>query len=162
MSMIGHYLRITPRELEALEAAPETVPAFVYREDVPAAGERRLDIDKAWHAIHFLLNHNRDTGHELLNVVFGGETLGDVDLGIGPARAIPVPEVSAMATVVGSVGSDDLRSRWDAQELAENRIYPGIWEDDGALEYVLDHYSRLVQFFVAAARDGDAIITYIA
>jgi len=161
--MIGHYLRITPQELAALEAAPETVPDFVYRRDSPETGERHLDIDKAWHAIHVLLNHQRNAEHELLNVVFGGEPLGDADLGSGPARAISAPEVAAMATVVQSVSVDELRTRWDPQELEERNIYPHIWDEgDDALEYVLDNYARLVQFFVAAARDGDAIITYIA
>jgi Domain of unknown function (DUF1877) len=48
-------------------------------------------------------------------------------------------------------------------ELQEHDIYPEIWDDgDDALNYVLDNYARLVDFFVAAARDGDAMITYIA
>ncbi len=160
MGMIGHYLRITPTELAALEAAPETVVAFIYRDDT---SERHLDIDKAWHAIHFLLNQDQYQAHELLNIVFGGEALGNADLGTGPARAIPAAEVAAMATVVRSIGVDELRARWDPVELQEHDIYPEIWDDgDDALNYVLDNYARLVDFFVAAARDDDAIITYIA
>src|SRR5438552_527714 len=55
MSMIGNYLRLSPAGLAELRANPASVMDLLYPEngDRPP---RHLDIDKAWHAIHFLLN----------------------------------------------------------------------------------------------------------
>lgn len=54
MSMIGCYRRVTNEELSQLIGGASVVE-FLYPADDQQHGDRELDIDKAWHAIHFLL-----------------------------------------------------------------------------------------------------------
>ena len=55
MSMIGNYIRVSPARLAELRAKPDSIMDFLYPDD-PSPLANHLDIDKAWHAIHFLLN----------------------------------------------------------------------------------------------------------
>ena len=53
MSMIGNFLQITPTHLQTLIDDPSSVRSFVYAEEEERANS--IDIDKAWHGIHFML-----------------------------------------------------------------------------------------------------------
>jgi hypothetical protein len=56
MSMTGRFLLFSDEEITALLAAPDTVNELldrrVYEADEPAD---YVDVDKTWHALHFLL-----------------------------------------------------------------------------------------------------------
>jgi hypothetical protein len=48
--------------------------------------------------------------------------------------------------------------------MTQAQIYPGdIWERDGdeALNYVLENYAKLIQFYKRAASRGQAVILVI-
>jgi hypothetical protein len=78
MSMIGNYRRVTALELASLQQAPNQIMRFLYPDDstsIPA--DRHLDLDKTWHAIHFLLTGDPWEGEPpLRNAVLGGTPLG--------------------------------------------------------------------------------------
>jgi hypothetical protein len=53
-----------------------------------------VDIDKAWHGIHFVLTGEVFDGSEpLVNVVMGGVPIGDEDVGQGWARGLSAKKV---------------------------------------------------------------------
>ena len=54
MSMIGNFLQVTPAQLQSFVDDPSTVESFIYPDD--EQNEDGIDVDKAWHGIHFLLN----------------------------------------------------------------------------------------------------------
>jgi hypothetical protein len=175
MSMIANYMHIPPEQLAALQADPASVgdlldslyPDEQEDEDekhaVPPA--RHIDIDKAWHGIHFLLNGSAWEGEPpLFNVVLGGTELGDEDVGYGPARYLTPEEVRETFLALEPVSVDALRARYDARTLTKAEIYPEIvWERDGdeALQYLLAYYGAVVEFFGEAARLGDAMLLYM-
>src|SRR5690349_11334743 len=90
MGMIIVFHLARREQLSSLLASPEQVTDFLRDsggEDV-GLSENRLDLDKAWHGLHFLLTGTDWGGTPPLNfIVAGGETIGDVDVGYGPARA---------------------------------------------------------------------------
>ena len=176
--MIANYVRISPEQLAELQADPDSVGDFLgslmeslYPDDeevdvnpaLPSAPH--LDIDKAWHGIHFLLNGSAWEGDPpLFNVVLGGTELGDEDLGYGPARYLTPEEVQDTAHAISRISVDDLRSRYDARAMTKADIYPEIiWERDGdeAMQYLLDYYAAVVAFFQEAARQGHAMLLFM-
>lgn len=160
MSMIGNFLQLSSEELEALIADPSAVESFIYPDDEER--ERSIDIDKAWHGIHFLLAGEPWGGDPpLANVVLGGTEIGD-DVGYGPARYLTAAEVQAAASALQDITPDVLRSRYVASELSENDIYPQIWDEpeDDAFGYLGPWYETLRDYFIDAAAKGNAMLKF--
>ncbi len=162
MSMIGNYVRVSPGRLAELRANPDSIMDFLYPDDLSRAANH-LDIDKAWHAIHFLLNGQTWEGEPpLVNAVLGGEAIGDVDVGYGPARFLEPDDVRILADAVSDISSAELLERFDPRALNEAEIYPQGWSGEGhEREYIAGNYQRLLEFLRTAADAGDAVIEYL-
>lgn len=163
--MIGNYLRVTPAQLGALFADASGITAFL---DADHPDDARLDIDKSWHAIHFLLNGTAWEGAgPFADVVLGGQEIGDEDVGYGPARGLTPDEVQRIAAALATVSEEELWSRFDPAKLAEAEIYPKGWdaydpsEDESSKAYLLGYYAELRAFFRRAAEAGDALVVYL-
>jgi hypothetical protein len=164
MSMIGNYRRVSPNELVELCANPGSITTFLYAADrSKLSRDRRLDVDKTWHAIHFLLNGEPWTGNGVLaNAVLGGTELGTEDVGYGPARTLTAEDVRAVAAELDAIPADELLERFDAEAMNDAEIYPQGWSDyDEDREYIKSHYLLLVEFFRRAAEEGDGLVLYL-
>jgi len=162
MSIIGNFLRVSPSKLSELQQQPDGIEALLYPESEEIGNERHLDLDKAWHIIHFLLAGEAWGGRQPLgNAICGGTELGDVDVGYGPARFLTPAQVREVASALSDVSSTELWSRFDATAASGAQIYPaGSWtKEDG--EYVEDHFEKLKEFYAAAAQNNEAVLLYI-
>jgi hypothetical protein len=128
-------------------------------------GDTEVDLDKAWHGIHYLLTGSNDSNGTLASkVIMGGKNIGP-DRGYGPAQLLRPAEVKSIAHLLEETTPDILRARFKPKEMTRARIYPEIiWERDGdeALSYVLDYYKKLVAFYQRAAERGQAVILAIS
>ncbi len=161
--MIGNLVAVPPKQLDAFIADPDLVAPFLYPEDGDAEPANHLDIDKAWHAIHYTLNGKTWEGEEpLFLTILGGEEIGE-DVGYGPARYLIPAQVQAVASALSAVDADQFSKRFDPAAMDSAEIYPQIWQRDGAegLEYVTHHYAHLSSFYRAAAERGDAVLIYL-
>ena len=124
--------------------------------------ENSVDIDKAWHALHWLLNDNgHPTDDSLSETIFGGESIGE-DLGYGPGRLLPADRVRAVARALGQIELNSLRTRMDARAMESAEIYPMIWDEDDVFDsYLAPAYERLRKFYAAAAAADQAVIQTI-
>ncbi len=162
MSMIGNLLAIRSDQLAALIAEPDLVTSLLYPED----GEEQtnhLEIDKAWHAIHYTLNGSTWEGEgPLAMVILGGEEIGD-DVGYGPARYLTPVQVKVVAEALAAVTPQVFSANFSPAALDAAEIYPQIWERNGGdgLEYVLHYYKQLSSFYQSAAERGDAALVYL-
>ena len=131
------------------------------------SSDRYLGIGTDWHALHFLLTGDGELGEHgapppppLGNVVQGG-TETQWDCTYGHVRSLTPEEVRAVAGALGKISVEDLRSRFSVASFNAAKIYPhgrrASWTDDEA-ESVFEIYPRVVEFFQAAARDGDMIL----
>lgn len=164
MSMIGNYLCLPEEQLDAVLQAPSTILELLDSEadEAEYPDGPHLDIDKAWHAIHFLLTGDPWSGEPpLQNVVMGGAELGDEDVGYGPARYLTPEEVQAAASAIASISGEALWSRFDEQAFAAAEIYPQGWSQVDK-DYLVEHYETLREFFSFAAAEGDAMIVYLS
>lgn len=161
MSMIGNFLQLSPEELATLIDDPSSVVSFIYPEDEER--EDNIDVDKAWHGIHYLLAGDVWGGKfPLANAVLGGTEIGD-DVGYGPARYLTADEVKAVADALMEITPDVLRSKYVASALAKNEIYPEIWDDpaDDAVGYLTSWYEILRDYYIEAAAKGNAMLKYV-
>jgi len=96
----------------------------------------------------------------LCNVVLGGTEIGD-DIGYGPARYITAEDVKAVASALDGITPDQLAKRYDSASLQKNEVYPGIWEEDDAVDYLTSWYGRLRDYYLDAAAKGNAMLKYL-
>ncbi len=135
-------------------------------EGVRGGSEDELDLDKAWHGLHFLLTGTDWGGKPPLNfIVAGGEMIGDEDVGNGPARAFTPEQLVEISRALDALSSDALRQRFDPAKMMELDIYPSIWDrdptDDDTLGYVLDYFEMLKPFLRKGAERGLGLIAYM-
>jgi hypothetical protein len=128
-------------------------------------GDTEVDLDKAWHGIHYLLTGSVESNKTLASkVIMGGEDIGP-DRGYGPAQLLKAAEVKAIAKLLDETTPEMLRARYKPREMTRAKVYPDvIWERDGeeALQYVLEYYTKLVAFYKRAAQRGQAVILAIS
>lgn len=120
-----------------------------------------IDLDKAWHGIHYLLTGDHDIGEPPLNFILGGTQVGDVEVALGPARAFSAEEVREIDDALRPVSAQVLASRFDGQRMYELEIYPmtGVWTKDD-LEYIVHYFESFKAFVAQAASRGMALIVY--
>jgi hypothetical protein len=163
MSMIVS-LRSSPDQLlAALAAEPRRIADELYHRPERSDVIEEMDLDKAWHGIHFLLNGDSWGGEPPLNFLLAGEPIGDIDVGYGPARAFRPAEVLEIAKALCATPRAALAARYDPDAMEAEEIYPsGIWLDEGpeALEYVLSYYDALVEFVRRAAEQEKGLIVW--
>jgi hypothetical protein len=102
---------------------------------VLAPGEGEVtDLDKAWHAAHWLLTGSVWEGDPPLDFIVQGGTDLDYDGPWNqPPRTFTAAETRAIADALARVSDDDLRARYKPDEMMQAEIYPEIWdrEPDG-------------------------------
>lgn len=127
--------------------------------------DTQVDLDKAWHGIHYLLTGSAlPDGTLASKVIMGGEDFGPI-LGYGPAQLVRPAEVRAIAQLLEKTTPDSLRKRFDPKEMTREEVYPGvIWEREGeeALRFLLSYYTQLVSFYKHAAERGQAVIFLVS
>lgn len=121
-----------------------------------------LQLDKAWHGVHYLLCGETEPGSALLSqAVLGGAAIGDDDEGFsgyGPARCFTAAQVADLAKALGRPGLEaEASARFDAERMSELDLYPG-WQASDA-EWALDGMRRLRDFYAKAAADGHGVVT---
>ena len=163
MSMIGNYRRVSESELSTICAKADSISDFLYSEVNKRSESAHLDIDKSWHAIHFLLNDSQWEGtYPLVCVVMGGECIGEEDVGYGPARYLTSQQVKEVANAMDQITERQLLDKFDAELMNREEIYPQGWCDSQEeRDYIGQYYSSLGKFFRSAADAGDAMIVYL-
>lgn len=149
-----------------LPSPPAPDPAEVPDLDLGEGEGEEADLDKAWHALHFLLTGSAWEGAWPANfLVRGGTEVGDIDVGYGPARVLTATETREVADHLRGLDAATLRERYDPAALEAAEIYPSIWahdpEDEGLLDYVLENFEVLEDFVRRAAEAGLGLVLWI-
>ena len=125
-----------------------------------------MDLDKAWHTLHFLFTGSAwegDFPHGFL--VSCGKPVGDVDVGYGPARGFLSGEVLKIAEYMTTLDTNILRSSLDPKKLVEAEIYPNFGSDaaisDEDWDYISGAFEQTREFVTETARRRMALLEYI-
>lgn len=153
MGMYCDVLAVTPQQAGELVDDPASI------ENLDTT--RSVNLEKAWHGLHYLLTGDPWGGDAPLDfIATGGEPIGDVDFGYGPARLLTPQDVGALAESLAHISDQELWSRFDADDMNAQAIYPMIWdepEDDLRDEYLM-YFRELKAFVAQAAQDGLALV----
>jgi hypothetical protein len=152
---------ITASEAAALLAQPDDIEAFLFPDDVDDPFEGQADLEKAWHAIHYVLtgSHEPD-GTPLGDAVLGGVELGP-DLGHGRARLICAERVVQISEALAKV---DFAANFEQVDKSPERltaIYRGAHLAI-AYDYLAHWYPGLVEIYARAASQDKAMLVYLA
>jgi len=125
-----------------------------------------IDIDKAWHILHFLFTGSDWEGDFPQGfLVSCGEPVGDVDVGYGPARSFTPAQVREIAGYLSGLDRTELRSRLDPDKMHKMEIYPSIWKScenpDDEWEYIEGGLNQVTRFVGEAAEKDLALLVYI-
>ncbi len=144
------------------EPMPEHKPSI----DPPEPGDM-LDIDKAWHGIHYLLTGTTWDGDGVLSfIINNGHEIGDIDVGYGPARAFTASETREIFLALKAVSLSDLRAGYNPEKFAEMDIYPDIWEDDdderqAGITYLLEHFTAMRKFIGKIVAEDKGMVVFL-
>jgi Domain of unknown function (DUF1877) len=161
MVMIGNLRPASDAEIERLLASPFEITRFLYGAE--ADQRERVVLDKAWHAIHFVLTGSRLGGDEPLNfLVSEGTPVGEVDVGFGPARVLSSQQVREIAAALAPIEPDEVARRVDLQKFDEELIYPGSWQRNGMdVDHVVSNYRDMRDLISRLADRGLGMVLYI-
>jgi Domain of unknown function (DUF1877) len=163
MGMVGCFAAADAATIDRLKSDPGQMEAFLHPDDGDGELAHSIDVDKAWHGIHFILTGHADGGPEpLCWAVLGGEEVGE-EVGYGPARILQPDQVRSIAAAL--IDEAAFKARFAPQAMEAAKIYPDvIWVRDGdeALEYLVENYRELVAFYRSAAGRGDGAVLWLS
>lgn len=166
MGLYASFRAIDEQTAESLQDDPDTVERLLGEEDEAEdpAPLAIVDVDKAWHGLHFLLTsiaESTGAGEDapLAQAILGGEPLHEDE----DVRVMTAAEVRAVAAALAVITKDQLRDAFDPEAMSAADIYPDIWVRDGeeALDYLLIHFPTLVGFYRSSAESGHAALLRI-
>jgi hypothetical protein len=168
MSLIGHVYLLPAESISALLADPAGVFGVI-DSAYNAPGQGFVDLDKAWHCLHYLLSGSAHEGQGPLAFLRrGGAEVGDADLGgMGPARAFTPAELAAIADALAPLTRQVLLSRFDPKRLEKLDVYPGRWSElnlrsDYDLGYFFGPFEELKRVLERGKAEGAGMIVWIA
>ncbi|GAB2815884.1 YfbM family protein [Ferruginibacter profundus] len=166
MSMIGNLLRVTATDLEAYLQDSSLLEHSIYDEETDDENPNLTDIDKSWDGILFLLTGQNvaNTEHPLAKVLFSGQIIDEEqDLGYGPAHYLTPGQVAELNEQILKITTADLKQKYDPVKMEALEVYPSIWAEEGdeAFEYLSEYFKNVQEVYAEAAKNGEAIITFI-
>lgn len=164
--MIGNLLRVSKEELEAYLENSSLLEERVYPEDY-TEDPYLLDLDKSWESIYFLLTGCTSSDFEkavppLSLILFNGKIIDeDQDMGYGSATYSSVEEVKEIAASLPEIIRENIRSKFESLKSTDSELYPFNPDSEDMFDYIFDYYVKLKEFYNVAAKDDQAVISFI-
>lgn len=148
-----------PGWLERVFGGRQEERAHPLYEFPPGSAEgRTVDLDKAWHGIHFLLTGEVWTGAFPKGfLIAGGRDMGSSE----SVRSFTAAETRQISNEIEAVSADDLRKSYVPQRFVQNDIYPALeWQDEDFEGYLLPYFQDLKAFLkMCAENDCGFVLT---
>jgi hypothetical protein len=171
MEMLCTLRSATEAQRKALLKAPDRLEDFLEDEedfgDAEGGTFLELDIGEAWHGLQYLLTGTAWEGKAPLDfLVRGGEDVGNIPSDEGTARVLSPDEVKKLSGALNALSEDALRKRFDPEEMQEQDIYPGTWDeptddDVNPEEELLSYFVELRKFVASVSKRGHALLVHI-
>ena len=156
MGMYCEVSAATAGDLGGLSAEPNPSSGLLQRDTATA---NSISLEKSWHGLHYLLTGEVWEGDgPLAFLLAGGEQQGDDEE--TPIRWFTPEETSQIHQALSRVSDNQLWSRFDAEQMEQHEIYPGIWdeaEEDLKEEY-LEYFNALKQVVATAAQSRQGLV----
>jgi len=130
-----------------------------------AKEEDELYLGQTWEGIHFMLTGANQAGGDepLCYLTRGGQDIGEVDVGYGPARALKSGRVKAFAEALMGISQDEFRRRFSAKEIVQAGIYPPHLGEEGEHDpdCLAGYFAKLKPFVTATAKAGLGLVVWL-
>jgi len=164
-SIPGFDLSALSRMLADPSAMQDNAAKMLAALQEKAADSTRVDLEKDWHALHFLLTGDASLDPEhhphdpLYNVVMGG-TPTSLEASYEPVRKFEQDDIRQIVAALENISVDELRARFSPEAFNAAEIYPrptpGGW-DLMEMEGVFEIFPKLRQLFVDALNAGESV-----
>ncbi len=164
MGMVWVVRAASDDDVVSLRADPESIYDFVNPEDL-SPDYQILDLDKQWHAVHFLLTGSAGPVDSPLSFILGTYEEVGPDHGYGPAWFIPSEAIRAFHSALAKHSDEEWARRYDASTAVAEQVYLAeTLADEGeeALTFLQSDIARLRSFVRKAVEAGNhafALIT---
>lgn len=167
--------QISPEKLRCLIDSEEAVEEFIdfvfpedYVEEVfqdisktSQFYEKDLGLEKMWHLLHYLLTGDEDSvDFPLAYAIVVGHSINEIweDL-----TYVEPYEVKEIATAISNISETKIRKRIAGLASGDIDIYKGIdYLDDEDIVETFAYISKLKEFYVEAAINGNAILHLVS
>lgn len=159
MGMIGCYIRTSEENIFKLQQEEENLQEFIFGD---VNENNSINIDKAWHAIHFTLTgcpFGGDNDNIFSKLVLSGNIFMEIDEEL-PTMLITANDVKKLSEAMDNLQEQKFRERFNISEMLENSIYP-VMNDENEEEffdYVWSNLIELKKFMKEAANEGQVMI----
>ncbi len=125
-----------------------------------------LQLDKTWHALHYLFTGHADASAAPGDSLLSGEPMGE-DVSYGSPRMLDSAAVRFFADFLAPLEGERLAERLDLVRMGGLRIYPigddlGPGEAEAWRQSVLIVFARLKPYVAAAAERGDGLLVWLS
>jgi hypothetical protein len=120
-------------------------------------------VDKAWHAIHYLLTGTGEPTDNLLGLMYSsGTPIKGTDFGLGPPRVFTNTQVASIVSELATLDRAILHSRYKPKEMDDQDVYPHIWERDGdvGFDYIWQQFESFRALLSEAHRRKQGLFVY--
>jgi hypothetical protein len=175
MSAILILKRISKEQLRELLAMPVQERREVYLPEDYVSPEDFIDLDKAWHGIHFILTGTIENGlppscYLLTDGIVVGPSvlnnsntdreriLGEID------RALLNEQVKSFSEHLDTISDDEIKQRFFRSIPSMQDVYPGGWKvypEDYCL-YLLDNFNILKSFIRETNESGKDLLIHFS
>lgn len=164
MSIYCTLRRVSMDKIASYQADSALMEADFYSENFSYVQE--LDIDKSWDGLAYLLTGKSGTQVDdySIGTAIIGQTVIDKnqDLGYGPARFNNSIEVKSLNEKLKIIDEDFLSVRFDPKRMNELAIYPEIWDDVHAFDYLKEYFFEVQSFYQHASWSNEGIISILS
>jgi hypothetical protein len=118
-----------------------------------------LELDKAWHGIHYLLCGSGEGGSGIEGFLLNGHRIeegGDAEVFYHSPQ-----NVTAFAELLYHSPANLLRQRFNGDHMDTLNIYPESRWNQTALDYLIEYYERLREFASKHALEENALLVVI-
>jgi hypothetical protein len=159
MSMCELIMRLSKRQLNLIL---QDKNYFWTLRDEWRGTDHCIDIDKAWHGIHFLFTNSAWGGPTPAKwIIFGKTPIPEFEGGYGPAHYLTPSQVSQVSELLENTPIEELKRRYDSHDFFDADIYPNLLWDEEDEEYLLYHYAHLKTLYQKAAKAGEYVVMII-
>jgi hypothetical protein len=120
------------------------------------------DFEKSWQALHYVLTGTAWEGEPPLNFLMGGGRQLEIPSHDNPLVTHGSADTRRIAEALTALSDEEASRRVDREEMVRLDIYPGIWDDDEGVEYLLDEVRRLRTTVSTIAGRGLGLLVSIA
>ncbi|MEK3672750.1 YfbM family protein [Paenibacillus sp. FSL R10-2771] len=155
MGMIGNYITVTAELLQAIRD-----------EEISLHGiEPKLDIDKAWQALHYTLSGGGTEGDSALGAVVpmnGQHYAGHYS--DAEVFVLEPEQVKETAAALEGIEESYVRERYQFRQMLDEGVYPLVDDDEPEefFDYMYTYFTAMKEFYRTASADQAYVVFYIS